>query len=168
MFDRETLDLSERVLERFRSRGRKLATAESCTGGLVAAALTEIPGSSDVVVCGFVAYSNEAKRDLLRVEDATLERHGAVSAETAREMAEGVLARSEADASVAITGIAGPTGGSAEKPVGLVYIALAMRGLPTSHQERRFGALPRGEIRRRSVLVALEMLLSAAQALPGP
>jgi nicotinamide-nucleotide amidase len=167
MFDRETLDLSERVLDLLRTRGRKLAIAESCTGGLVAAALTEIPGSSDVVLCGFVTYSNEAKQDMLGVRDETLANHGAVSKETAGEMAEGALVRSGADVSVSITGVAGPNGGTAQKPVGLVHFAAA-RGAETIHEERRFGPLPRGEIRRRSTLVALELLLRAAQAFPAP
>jgi nicotinamide-nucleotide amidase len=168
MFERETLELSERVLSFFRTRGLKLATAESCTGGLVVAALTEIPGSSDVVLQGFVTYSNDAKREMLGVNETTLARHGAVSGETAREMAEGALTRSRADAAVAITGVAGPAGGSIEKPVGLVHFAAAGRGTGTVHEERRFGALSRAEIRRRSVRVALELLLRAAQALPGP
>ena len=168
MFDSETLDLSGRVLDVFRTRGLKLATAESCTGGLVAAALTEIPGSSDVVLCGFVTYSNDAKRDMLGVDAATLARRGAVSSATAGAMAEGALARSGADAAVSITGIAGPNGGTAQKPVGLVHLAAAVRGQPTRHEEHRFGSLSRGEIRGRSTRAALELLLRAAQALPGP
>jgi nicotinamide-nucleotide amidase len=164
MFDRETLELAEQVLAAFRSRGLKLATAESCTGGLVAGALTEIPGSSDVVLAGFVTYSNEAKQGMIGVAQETLARHGAVSEATAREMAEGALKRSNADAAVAITGIAGPGGGSAEKPVGLVHFAVAARGGAMLHEEHRFGALSRSEIRRRSVLAALRLV----QALPGP
>ena len=111
-----------------RARGLKIATAESCTGGLVAAALTDIAGSSDVVDRGFVTYSNEAKQAMLGVPAATLKRHGAVSAETAAAMAAGALKNSQADLAVAITGIAGPGGGSKEKPVGLVYFAAASRG----------------------------------------
>jgi nicotinamide-nucleotide amidase len=168
MFDDETLRIAERVLDLFRVRELKLAIAESCTGGLVAAALTEIPGSSDVVLCGFVTYSNEAKRNMLAVSEATLARYGAVSRETAIEMAGGALARSDADVSVSTTGVAGPSGGSAEKPVGLVHFAAAARSMETVHEERRFGALPRTEIRRRSVLVALELLKRMAQALPEP
>jgi nicotinamide-nucleotide amidase len=164
VFDRQILDLAEQVLAAFRSRGLKLATAESCTGGLVAGALTEIAGSSEVVLAGFVTYSNEAKRSMLGVAHETLARHGAVSEATARAMAEGALERSGADAAVAVTGIAGPGGGSTEKPVGLVHFAMAARGGATRHQEHRFGALTRGEIRRRSVIAALRLL----QALPEP
>jgi nicotinamide-nucleotide amidase len=164
MFDRETLELAEQVLAAFRSRGLKLATAESCTGGLVAGALTEIPGSSDVVLAGFVTYSDEAKQGMIGVAKETLARHGAVSEATAREMAEGALERSNADAAVAVTGIAGPGGGSAEKPVGLVHFAVAARGGAMLHEEHRFGALGRSEIRRRSVIAALRLV----QALPGP
>jgi len=123
--ERELRASAKRVLEVFRARGLKVATAESCTGGLVAAALTEIAGSSDVLDCGFVTYSNEAKRAMLGVSASTLKRYGAVSGETAAAMAEGALKHSHADIAVAITGIAGPGGGSKDKPVGLVYIGLA-------------------------------------------
>ncbi len=122
------LRAARRVLALARARGLHIATAESCTGGLVAAALTEIAGSSDVVECGFVTYSNEAKQKMLGVPAATLKRHGAVSSETAAAMAAGALKHSPADISLAITGIAGPGGGSKQKPVGLVYFAAACRG----------------------------------------
>jgi nicotinamide-nucleotide amidase len=168
MFDRETLTLAMQVLDSFRARGRKLATAESCTGGLVAAALTEIAGSSDVVQAGFVSYSNAAKTSMLGVAEATLASRGAVSAETAAEMARGALMRSGADVAVSITGIAGPGGGSAEKPVGLVHFAVATRGGEAVLEERRFGPRSRRFIRRRSTLVALELLKRAVQALPPP
>jgi nicotinamide-nucleotide amidase len=115
------------VLDLFRARGLKIATAESCTGGLVAGALTEIAGSSDVVDRGFVTYSNEAKQAMLGVPAATLKRYGAVSAETAAAMAKGALKHSLADIAVAVTGVAGPGGGSKQKPVGLVYFAAASR-----------------------------------------
>ena len=127
MIDEALRRTARRVLDLCRARGLRVATAESCTGGLVAAALTEIAGSSDVVDCGFVTYSNEAKQELLGVPAATLTRHGAVSRETAAAMAKGALKNSQADLAVAITGIAGPGGGSKRKPVGLVYFAAADR-----------------------------------------
>jgi nicotinamide-nucleotide amidase len=145
-----------------RDRGLKLATAESCTGGLVAGLLTEIPGSSAVVERGFVVYSNLAKQEMLGVPEATLARWGAVSAATARAMAEGALAHSAADLAVAITGVAGPDGGTAEKPVGLVHFAAARRGGEPTELERRFGPLSRDAIRLAAVETALEMLEAAA------
>jgi nicotinamide-nucleotide amidase len=152
-----------RVLDLCRARGLTLATAESCTGGLVAAALTDIPGSSDVVDCGFVTYSNEAKQLLLSVPAATLGAHGAVSRETAEAMARGALSASGADIVVAITGIAGPGGGTAEKPVGLVHFAAAGSGT-LLHREKRYGDLGRSEVRRKSVLDALALLERLARA----
>lgn len=142
----------------------RIATAESCTGGLVSAALTEIPGSSEVFDRGFVTYSNDAKIEMLGVPATTIAAHGAVSAETAQAMARGALDRSTADVSVAITGIAGPGGGSADKPVGLVHFASARRGGPVVHVEKRFGPLTRAEIRRASVDQALDMLIAAIDA----
>ena len=140
MFPTEILDMAEAVLKAGRARGWRVATAESCTGGLVAGALTEIAGSSDVVDRGFVTYSNAAKTALLGVPAAMIEAHGAVSEATARAMAAGALAASEADVAVAITGVAGPGGGSAEKPVGLVWFGLASRqGVAT--RVMRFGDL---------------------------
>ena len=127
------------LLDDLRARGLKLATAESCTGGLIAALFTEIAGSSDVVDRGFVTYSNEAKMEMLGVAGEMLAAHGAVSAPTARAMAEGALRHSRAGLDVAVTGIAGPGGGSPEKPVGLVHFGLAIKGRPTVHAERRFG-----------------------------
>ncbi len=144
-----------------RAKGLRLATAESCTGGLVAAALTDIAGASDVFDRGFVTYSNEAKRDMLGVPWPLIERHGAVSAEVARAMALGAIDRSLADIAVAITGVAGPGGGSADKPVGLVHFACARRGGAVTHVERRFGPLTRAEIRTASVAQALEMMIEA-------
>jgi nicotinamide-nucleotide amidase len=135
-----------------------LVTAESCTGGLVAAAITALPGSSQVLERGYVTYSNAAKETDLGVASSILQAKGAVSAETARAMAEGALQRSTADLAVSITGIAGPGGGSEEKPVGLVYFAAARRGGRTLQREMRFGDLGRGEIRRRSVLNAMTLL----------
>jgi nicotinamide-nucleotide amidase len=149
---------AKRVLERCRTRGLKIATAESCTGGLVAAALTEVAGSSDVFERGFVTYSNEAKEALLGVPAATLERHGAVSRETAHAMADGALAHSPADIAVAITGVAGPGGGTKAKPVGLVHFAAAARAGAHIHRSRRFGRIGRRAVRLRSVVEALNML----------
>jgi nicotinamide-nucleotide amidase len=161
MIDDEIAAAATRVLELCRARGWKIATAESCTGGLVAAALTEIPGSSDVVDRGFVTYSDAAKRDVLGVPAATLAAHGAVSRETAEAMAQAARMRSGADLAVAITGIAGPSGGSAEKPVGLVHFAAA-RAAKAIHREKRFGDIGRAQVRRLSVLEALGMLQELA------
>src|SRR5262245_29847805 len=127
MFDRDLLTRAQTCLEKLRMRRLKLATAESCTGGLVSGLLTEIAGSSEVVERGFVVYSNEAKRSLLGVPETVIEVHGAVSEVTARAMAEGALSNSLADIAVSVTGIAGPGGGSPEKPVGLVHFACALR-----------------------------------------
>jgi len=151
------------LLDLARARGLKIATAESCTGGLVAGALTEIAGSSDVVDRGFVTYSNEAKQQMLGVPAATIGKYGAVSRETAEAMARGALGNAEADIVVAITGIAGPGGGSADKPVGLVHFAAASRGGALVHKEMRYGNIGRGEVRHRSVLQALAMLEALAQ-----
>ena len=150
------------VLDTCRARKLKVATAESCTGGLVAGALTEIAGSSDVVDRGFVTYSNEAKQQMLGVASETLRDHGAVSRETALEMARGAIAKSNADIAVAITGIAGPGGGSTDKPVGLVHFAAASRGGALAHQEMRYGDIGRGFVRAKSVLQALAMLKAMA------
>jgi nicotinamide-nucleotide amidase len=162
MQDEETLAAARDLLAVCRSRKLTVVTAESCTGGLVAGALTEIAGSSDVVDRGFVTYSNAAKQAMLGVTLATLETQGAVSRETAEAMARGALARSEAGLSVAITGIAGPGGGSEAKPVGLVHFAAAVRDGRLIHEEKRYGDLGRSEIRRRSVLQALAMLRQLA------
>jgi nicotinamide-nucleotide amidase len=149
------------VLEAFRARGWMLATAESCTGGLVAGVLTDVPGSSAVVERGFVTYSNEAKTEMLGVAPELIGANGAVSEPVARAMAEGALARSRAHVAVSITGVAGPGGGSAAKPVGLVHFGLAVQGRPTVHLERRYGALGRAEIRDRAVEDALMLLADA-------
>jgi nicotinamide-nucleotide amidase len=152
--------LAEKVLARCRAKGWTLATAESCTGGMVAAALTEIPGSSDVVERGFVTYSNAAKCELLGVAHELIELHGAVSARTAEAMAAGALARSPVQLAVSITGIAGPGGGSGEKPVGLVYFGLARRGGKNKTEKRIFKG-NRSAIRRAATKRALELLASA-------
>ncbi len=152
------------LLVKAKSRGFLLATAESCTGGLVSAALTDVPGSSEIFDRGFVTYSNAAKREILGVPEETLATFGAVSAETARAMALGALAKSQADVAVAVTGVAGPGGGSPEKPVGLVHFACARRGAEVIARERRFGPLPRAEIRQASVAQALDLLIQAVDA----
>ena len=162
MIDDEMRAAAERVLDLCRARKRTVVTAESCTGGLVAAALTEIAGSSDVVDRGLVTYSNEAKQDLVGVPAAVLAQHGAVSRETAVAMAEGALAQSDADLAVAITGIAGPGGGSPDKPVGLVHFAAASHDGELIAREMRYGDIGRKEVRRRSVLEALSMLATLA------
>jgi nicotinamide-nucleotide amidase len=153
-----------RLLDLYRRCGLHIATAESCTGGLVAGTLTDIAGSSDVVDCGFVTYSNEAKQAMLGVPAAILARHGAVSGETAAAMALGALKNSRADIAVAITGIAGPGGGTREKPVGLVYFAAASRDGRTLARKRLFGKIGRRRVRWRSVAEALAMLEALALA----
>lgn len=161
-FDPETLDLAVRVLNANRAAGRTVATAESCTGGLVAGALTEIAGSSDVVDRGFVTYSNEAKTQMLGVAVDLIETFGAVSIAVAWAMAQGALQRSNADIAVAITGVAGPGGGSVEKPVGTVVFARAVRGGDAKAivaDIKQFGDLGRSEIRVQAVRCALELLM---------
>jgi nicotinamide-nucleotide amidase len=158
MIDDAIRDTAARVLDACRTHGHKVATAESCTGGLVAGALTEIPGSSDVLDRGFVTYSDAAKQTMLGVPASILERHGAVSRETADAMAAGALMMSNADLAVAITGIAGPGGGSAEKPVGLVHFAAAARDGRRLHREKRYGDVGRSAVRREAVTQALELL----------
>ena len=158
MFDERLLREAENLLEACRTRKLKLATAESCTGGLIAALLTEIPGSSDVVERGFVTYSNEAKTEELGVPADLIAAHGAVSEPVARAMAEGALTHSHADLAVSVTGVAGPGGGSAAKPVGLVHLGLARRGAPALHQELRLGDIGRGPIRMVTVEAAMALL----------
>lgn len=157
------IDEAMSLLTDFRARGLKIATAESCTGGLVAALLTEIPGSSDVVERGFVVYSNEAKAEMLGVDPAVIAARGAVSEEVAAALALGVLEKSRADISVSITGVAGPGGGSAEKPVGLVWFGCARRGGALVTVERRFGPLAREAIRLAAVNQALSLAMAAAR-----
>lgn len=151
------------VLAACRARGLKLATAESCTGGLVAGALTDIAGSSDVLDRGFVTYSNEAKQQMLGVPADTLKKFGAVSRETAEAMARGALGKANADLVVAITGIAGPGGGGADKPVGLVHFAAASRSGALTQAEMRYGDIGRELVRHKSVLQALAMLKELAE-----
>jgi nicotinamide-nucleotide amidase len=162
-----TEPLARAVLDACAQRGIMLATAESCTGGMIAAALTDIAGSSAVVDRGFVTYSNAAKMEMLGVSVVTLDVHGAVSAETALEMAVGAIANSRAGIALSVTGIAGPDGGSADKPVGLVWFGLAMKGAEPRAAQRIFENRGRDFIRRESVRAALEMALKALQEAPG-
>ncbi|ARN82942.1 CinA family protein [Methylocystis bryophila] len=155
------------LLAACRAAGLWVACAESCTGGLVAAAITEIPGSSDIFERGFVTYSNLAKVEMLGVSENSLDAYGAVSRSVALEMAQGALARSRADVSVAVTGVAGPGGGSDEKPVGLVHFGCVRRAGGVRHVERRFGPLSRAEIRAAAVEQALALLLESASAPAG-
>lgn len=163
MFDHELRTAATDILAHARSAGVKIATAESCTGGLIAAVLTAIAGSSDVFDRGFVTYSNEAKTALLGVDPAMITRHGAVSEAVASQMAAGALARSNANIAVSVTGIAGPGGGSAEKPVGLVFIATSARtpttdGVLTETQRHLFLDNGRDGIRRATVLAAIAQI----------
>lgn len=151
---------SARLLEIARARGATLATAESCTGGLLAGAITEVAGASDIFDRGFVTYSNAAKTQMLGVDPALIARHGAVSEQVARAMAEGALARSGATVAVAVTGIAGP-GGSDAKPEGSVCFATAAKGAPTASETVEFGAIGRAAVRRASVDHALTLLIRA-------
>ncbi|MXO61723.1 CinA family protein [Qipengyuania oceanensis] len=154
-------DLARRVIEENAALGRKVTVAESCTGGLVTAALTEIPGSSAVLERGYVTYSNEAKMEMLGVSSEIIETFGAVSIACVWAMAKGALEKSGADVAVAISGVAGPGGGTALKPVGTVVFAKAVRDAPGEPQgeSRDFGDNGRGEIRRQAVLCALDLLL---------
>jgi nicotinamide-nucleotide amidase len=164
MTDSDQAGLTERaaaLLRAYEARGWRIASAESCTGGLLAALLTEIAGSSAVVDRGFVTYSNEAKTDMLGVAPALLAAHGAVSEPVARAMAEGALARSPAQVAVAVTGIAGPGGATATKPVGLVHFGLARMGRATRHLERRYGDRGRATVRGLAVVDALWLLEEA-------
>lgn len=161
MSDEGVHRLADAVLAACREKGMKLATAESCTGGMVAAALTDIAGSSDVVERGFVTYSNEAKSELLGVPPSLIATHGAVSAQVAAAMADGALARAPVDVSVAITGIAGPGGGTATKPVGLVWFAAARRGGQIVTETHIFSG-DRAAVRHAATRRALELLLATA------
>lgn len=162
MADEEMLAAASDLLDLCRRKKLMIATAESCTGGLVAGALTEISGSSAVVDRGFVTYTNAAKQQMLGVPADILKWHGEVSRETAEAMARGALAQAPADLAVAITGIAGPGGGTDTKPVGLVHFAAAARDGRLIHEEKRYGDIGRGEVRRLSVLQALAMLRTLA------
>jgi nicotinamide-nucleotide amidase len=165
------VDLAQRVIVENRAAGRRIAVAESCTGGLVSAALTEIPGSSDVFDAGFITYSNEAKTALLGVAQDVIETFGAVSLAVAWAMARGAVLKGGVDVAVAITGIAGPGGGSEKKPVGTVVFARARVGDDDDHavtDQRNFGDLGRGGIRLQAALCALELLLPSADSMVSP
>lgn len=154
---------ASKIIALYAARGLMVATAESCTGGLIAGTLTEIAGSSAVVDRGFVTYSNQAKLDLIGVDASTLKTYGAVSRETALQMAHGALFRSKADVAVSVTGIAGPGGGSDDKPVGLVYLAVKARSGVVLHREMRYGEIGRDQVRLATVRTALELLIEAVQ-----
>ena len=163
MADSELIGTAQALLDLCQRKGLKIAAAESCTGGLLTATLTEIPGSSDVVDRGFVTYSNDAKIAMLGVPASTLKQRGAVSRETAEAMARGALAESGVDLAVSITGIAGPGGATAGKPVGLVHLAATARDGRIVHHQRNFGDIGRAQVRRACVLEALDMLLGLAR-----
>lgn len=168
MFSSSLTDEAARLLQALRGRGLKLATAESCTGGLVIALLTEIAGSSDVVERGFVTYSDRAKSSMLGVPEQLLGTHGAVSEPVARAMAQGALAHSQAHIAIAVTGVAGPGGGSAAKPVGLVHLAVARKGAATLHEELRLGDIGRGLVRLQTVEAALQLVWRTLDAAAAP
>jgi len=159
VFPKDLAEQASALLQSCRKAGVKVATAESCTGGLIAGCLTEIAGSSDVVDRGFITYSNEAKNVMLDVPMRLIERHGAVSEPVARTMAEGALTHSLAVLSVAVTGVAGPGGGTVGKPVGLVHLACAKRGGETRHRAEHYGDLGRSGIREATIRTAMEMLM---------
>lgn len=158
MIDDEMREAAIALLDLCKKKELTLATAESCTGGLVAAALSEIPGSSAVLDRGFVTYSNEAKQQMLGVTPATIDVYGAVSTECADEMAKGALAHAQVDLAVSITGIAGPTGATPGKPIGLVYFCAASRSGRVIAHDRKFGDIGRAKVRHASVMQALAML----------
>jgi nicotinamide-nucleotide amidase len=160
MFDDHLLNLARLTLDEAQQRRVKIATAESCTGGLIAGLLTEIPGSSATLERGFIVYSNRAKEELLGVPGDLIADAGAVSEPVVRMMAEGALRESRANLAVAVTGVAGPGGGTALKPVGLVHLAVARENRPVFHQAMRFGEIGRHEVRRQTIITALEMVRS--------
>ncbi|MBY3116639.1 CinA family protein [Rhizobium laguerreae] len=160
IFPQDIISTAEAIIRDFTAAGLMVSTAESCTGGLIAGALTEISGSSAVVDRGFVTYTNSAKIEMLGVQAETLLRFGAVSEETARQMVHGALFRSRADIAVAVTGIAGPGGGSAEKPVGLVHLAAKSRAGTLIHRKMLYGDIGRSEVRLATIRTALEMVYS--------
>ncbi len=159
MFSDELMEQASEILNICRKKGLKLATAESCTGGLISALFTEIAGSSDVFDRGFVTYSNEAKNELLGVPQEMLAEFGAVSEQTAKAMAQGALKNSNASVVIAVTGIAGPGGGSTDKPVGLVHLACQTAGGKSFHEARPFGEIGRHAVRMVTVTRALQIIL---------
>ncbi|MBC2803685.1 CinA family protein [Rhizobium ruizarguesonis] len=164
LFPDDIISMAETIIRDFTAAGLMVSTAESCTGGLIAGALTEISGSSAVVDRGFVTYTNSAKVEMLGVQAETLLRFGAVSEETARQMVHGALFRSRAEIAVAVTGIAGPGGGSAEKPVGLVHLAAKSRDGALIHRQMLYGDIGRSEVRLATIRTALEMVRSLLAA----
>jgi len=169
MLDDDIVEAAKRLLAICKRKNVLVATAESCTAGLVAGTLTEVPGTSSILDRGFITYSNEAKHDMLGVSRETLKNSGAVSKEAAEEMVRGVLGQSKVDLAVSVTGVAGPDGGTAEKPVGLVHFAVATRNGELIHVEKRFGDIGRAQVRKQSVLQAFRMLHDAAERLsPNP
>lgn len=164
MFTLEALDRARRILDACKAASLKLATAESCSGGLIAGCLTSIAGSSAVMERGFVTYTDQAKTELLGVPKDLLGSRGEVSEEVARAMAEGAIAHSPADIAIACTGIAGPTGGTKDKPIGLVHLAAARTGRPTLHLKRSYGVRTREAVRLEAVDDALGLLLEQAQS----
>ncbi len=168
MFDARLEARAADLIAVLRQNKLMLATAESCTGGLIAGLITSVSGSSDVLDCGFVTYSNRAKSRMIGVPAALIARVGAVSEDVARAMAEGAIHASGADIAVSVTGIAGPGGGSATKPVGLVHCGCARKGFPTAHRELRVGEIGREAVRLATVSAAIEMAYVAATLEPAP
>lgn len=164
LFPLDLTAVATELIDLCRTRGLRLATAESCTGGLASGLITSIAGASDVFEAGFVTYSNAAKTAMLGVPPEVIAHRGAVSEETARAMAEGCLAHSDADIGISVTGVAGPGGGTAAKPVGLVHIAVARRGRPTLHLRQAFGDIGREDIRLQSVAAMLRLARDQAAA----
>jgi nicotinamide-nucleotide amidase len=162
MFTEDLTRQAAQLIDLCRRKGLMLATAESCTGGLIAGLITSVAGSSDVLDCGFVTYSNDAKTRLLGVPAALITAHGAVSGEVARAMAEGAIANSGADLAIAVTGVAGPGGGTAAKPVGLVHCAVARKGQETRTRELRLGDIGRDVVRMETVAAAVAMAYESA------
>lgn len=165
MFSPEIIKLATDVLQTAREKGYHLATAESCTGGLIMGALTEIAGSSDVVDRGFVTYTNRAKMEMLKVPGIIIRQHGAVSEECARAMASGALKASSSTIAVSVTGIAGPGGGSADKPVGLVHMACAHRKGKILHEKHLFGDIGRDKVREATIIAALKLVMTMGSAI---
>ena len=167
MFERQLIIEAKDTLDKLQDSGLVLATAESCTGGLIAGLLTSIAGSSDAFDRGFVTYSNAAKAEMLGISPSLIEQHGAVSEQVAREMAECALNRSQANVAVSVTGIAGPGGGSAEKPVGLVHFGCARTEMKTHHVRMNYGNAGRDEVRMAAVGTALAMVRQAIDGSGG-
>ncbi len=165
MLDEDIVQAAKQLFEICKRKNLLIGTAESCTAGLVAGMLTELPGTSSILDRGFITYSNQAKHEMLGVSRETLTTYGAVSKQVAEEMAKGVLGRAKVDLAVSVTGIAGPDGGSEEKPVGLVHFAVATRAGAIVHTEKRFGNIGRSDVRKLSVLQAFRMLHDAAEKL---